>query len=628
MCGFAGLLDPQRRQGEALALAVAMAERIRHRGPDDDGAWADPEAGLAFAFRRLAILDLTPAGHQPMSSADGRFVIVFNGEIYNHRELRRGLAIPWRGRSDTEALVESIAARGLDETLARADGMFAFALWDRRDRVLHLARDRFGEKPLYIARLAAALAFASEAKCFSALPALDRTPDEAALAGFLRFGYIPAPRSAWRSVRKLRAGEVLSVPLDRAGDPPEPRLYWDAVAEAERAAAAPFRGSADEAVAEVRARLRAAVASRLESDVPLGAFLSGGIDSSIVVAAMAAIGARPKSFTIAFPGTPYDEAPHAAAIARELGTDHHVLPVAEAEAIAVAPTLVETYDEPFADASALPTLLLARLTRSHVTVALSGDAGDELFAGYPRLHAAAAVWRRASILPAQLRRLARGLARAAPPGSFTWGRLLAQLSARMPLSPAEAAQGTVQRWPPEHRLATAAAPGLGLSPQPKLSPLRTAMLQDLRTYLPDDLMVKVDRAAMSVSLEPRAPLLAIEFVRFCWSLPEALLTDAGDGFTGAKALLRRALSFDLPRTLFERPKQGFEPPVGLWLRSPLRGWAEALLAQPRLARSGLIARPGLIRRIWAEHLSGRRSHTHRLWTLLMLLAWAEREGIH
>ena len=628
MCGFAGLLDPARRQGDALALVLAMAGRIRHRGPDDDGAWADADAGLAFAFRRLAILDLTPAGHQPMPSADGRFVIVFNGEIYNHQELRRGLPIPWRGRSDTEALVESIAARGLDDTLARADGMFAFALWDRRERLLHLARDRFGEKPLYVARLAGAIAFASEAKCFAALPALDRTPDEEALAGFLRFGYIAAPRSAWRSVRKLRAGEVLSVPLDRAGDPPAPRLYWDAVTEAECAAAAPFRGSAEEAVAEIRSRLRAAVASRLESDVPLGAFLSGGIDSSIVVAAMAAAGAAPKSFTIAFPGTPYDEAPHAAAIARHLGTDHHVLPVAEADAIAVAPTIAEIYDEPFADASALPTLLLARLTRAHVTVALSGDAGDELFAGYPRLHAAAAVWRRAAVLPAPVRRLVRGLARTAPPGSYAWGRLLAHLAARMPLAPAEAAQGTVQRWPPEHRLATAAAPDLALSPPPRLSALRTAMLQDLRTYLPDDLMVKIDRAAMSVSLEPRAPLLAIEFVRFCWSLPEALLTDAGDGFTGAKALLRRALSLDLPRAMFERPKQGFEPPVGQWLRGPLRGWAEALLAPDRLARCGLIARPGFVRRIWAEHGSGRRSHTHRLWTLLMLLAWAERERLH
>jgi len=628
MCGFAGLLDPARRYGDALALAVAMAERIRHRGPDDDGSWGETEAGLAFAFRRLAILDLTPAGHQPMMSADGRFVIVFNGEIYNHHELRRGLAVPWRGRSDTEALVESIAERGLDDTLARADGMFAFALWDRRERVLHLARDRFGEKPLYLARLAGALAFASEPKCFAALPLFDRTPDEEALAGFLRFGYIAAPRTAWRRVRKLAAGEILSVPLDRASDPPEPRLYWDAVAEAERAAAAPFRGSADEAVREVRSRLRAAVASRLESDVPLGAFLSGGIDSSIVVAAMAAAGAAPKTFTIAFPGTPYDEAPHAAAIARYLGTEHHVLPASEADAIALAPTIPEAYDEPFADASALPTLLLARLTRAHVTVALSGDAGDELFAGYPRLHAAAAVWRRAAALPRAVRRLAQGLARAAPPGRYTWGRLHAHIAARMPLTPAEAAQATVQRWPPEHRLARASAPDLALSPPPRLSALRTAMLQDLRTYLPDDLMVKVDRAAMSVSLEPRAPLLAIAFVRFCWSLPEALLTDAGDGFTGGKALLRRALSLDLPRTVFERPKQGFEPPIGQWLRGPLREWAEALLAPNRLARSGLIARPAFVRRVWAEHCSGHRAHTHRLWTLLMLLAWAERERIH
>lgn len=628
MCGFAGLLDPSHRYGDPLALAVAMAERIRHRGPDDDGAWTDPAAGLALAFRRLAILDLTPAGHQPMLSADGRFVIVFNGEIYNHHDLRRGLAVNWRGRSDTEALVESIAARGLAETLARADGMFALAVWDVRDRVLHLARDRFGEKPLYLAHLPGALAFASEAKCFAAIAPLDRTPDAEALAGFLRFGYIAAPRTAWRAVRKLGPGEVLSVPFDRAGDPPAPSLFWDAVSEAERAGREPFRGTAEDAVAEVRSRLTAAVASRLESDVPLGAFLSGGIDSSIVVAAMAAAGAAPKTFTIAFPGTPYDEAPHAAAIARHLGTDHHVLPVSEAEALAVAPAIPEIYDEPFADASALPTLLLARLTRQHVTVALSGDAGDELFAGYPRLHAAASVWRAAERIPRPLRRLARGLARHAPAGGYAWGRVLAHLAARAPLTPAEAAQGTVQRWPPEHHLALAEAPDIALSPPPRLSALRTAMLQDLRTYLPDDLMVKVDRAAMSVSLEPRAPLLAIDFVRFCWSLPDTVLTDAGEGFRGPKALLRRALSCDVPRALFERPKQGFEPPVGPWLRGPLRDWAEALLEAGRLARSGLIARPGFIRRVWAEHLSGRRAHTHRLWTILMLLAWAERERLH
>jgi asparagine synthase (glutamine-hydrolysing) len=605
-----------------------MAQRLVHRGPDDEGTFVDLEAGIGLGFRRLSILELTAAGRQPMASADGRFVIVFNGEIYNHASLREGLGVSWRGRSDTEALVESVAARGIQETLTRADGMFALAVWDRALRQLTLARDRFGEKPLYIARANGAVLFASEPKVFTVVPAFDRTPDPDGIAAFLRWGYIPAPHTAWRAVHKLGPGELLAIPADRAADPPARAQWWNAVADAEAARAAPFRGSAEDAVAEMRVRLRAAVASRSESDVPLGAFLSGGIDSSAVVAAMVANGVSTRTFTIAFPGSTFDEAPHATAIARQLGTRHHVLPVSEAEALATVPRLVEIYDEPFADASAIPTVILARLTRQRVTVALSGDGGDELFAGYPRHHAAAAAWRRARSLPARLRGLARAVAAAAPTGGYAWGRLIAQLTAGAPESPAAAAAGTVQRWPVSHRLAIGTAPSLADDcAWPGASALRTAMLQDLRAYLPDNLMVKMDRAAMAASLEPRAPLLAIDFVRFSWSLPDALLTDAGGGWRGPKALLRRVLAADLPPKLFERPKQGFEPPLRDWLRGGLRDWAEALLARPRLVRTGLIARPELVRAVWAQHVGGRRQHTHRLWTVLMLMAWAEREGL-
>ena len=625
MCGLAGFLDPGRRLDpeEYAAIARRMAERLAHRGPDDEAVWVDGEAGIGLGFRRLSIIDLSPAGRQPMLSANGRLVMVYNGEIYNFRALREALAgVPWRGHSDSEVLLAAIERWGFVEALGRLNGMFAIALWDKEARRLWLARDRFGEKPLYYGSLGGVFLFASELKALAAHPFWTGEIDRGALGLFLRRSYVPAPYSAYAGIGKLPPGHYLSVSAAGGAGPAIP--YWSAAECAATAAARPFAGGLAAAADRLQALVDEAVSARLEADVPLGAFLSGGIDSSTIAAAMQR--ARPgavRTFSIGFPDRAFDESGHAAAVARHLGTTHTSFTVSDAECREVLPRLSEIYDEPFADASEIPTLLLCRLTRSAVKVSLSGDGGDELFGGYSRYAAAARRWRRTERAPRPWRAAARHLARPLA-GSNTrpWRRL------RKLLEPwgHESAQALYRDYLSRWRDGDGLTPGLGPVAVEFAAPLASAlpsleqafMLIDATSYLPDDLLVKIDRASMAFGLEARAPLLDPRIAEFAWSLPASLAV-AG----GPKLVLREALFRRVPRALVDRPKQGFEPPVGLWLRGALRDWADDLLAPASLRKKGLLAADVVAAR-WSEHRSGRRNWAYPLWNVLMLQAWLGR----
>lgn len=631
MCGIAGFLDPRRRGDPQSYERVArgMADRLAHRGPDNAGTWCDADAGIALGFRRLAILDLTSAGHQPMVSASGQCVIVFNGEIYNHRALRAELAAQgvtaWRGHSDTETLVEAIAHWGFAATLPRLNGMFAIALWDRRQRRLWLARDPFGEKPLYYGWSDGVFLFGSELKALAAHPAWRGTLDRGALGLFLAHAFVPGPWSAYDGIRKLPPGAFIGI--SAAGEESPVRSYWSARDAAARAAAAPFAGGLAAATEALEALVDDAVAMRMDADVPVGAFLSGGIDSSTVVAAMQR--ARPgavRSFCIGFPGTPYDEAPFAEAVARHLGTDHTTMAVSEAECLDVLPRLPELYDEPFADPSEIPTAVLCRLTRSQVTVSLSGDGGDEFFGGYDRYARSAEAWRRLSQRPAALSVAAResvGLLTGRNAPLFRRWRKIAEGWAHW--TPMSLYRDQVTRWRPGDALvvdpARPATPFDLDLPDALPSLEQNMMLFDSMTYLPDDLLVKMDRASMAVGLEARAPLLDHRIAEFAWSLPRSLIVEGGP-----KRVLREVLYRRVPRDLVDRPKRGFEPPIGRWLRGGLRDWADDLLSPARLKRSGLVD-PDVVTARWHEHRRGRRNWGLALWTVLVLEQWLEGASV-
>ncbi len=621
MCGLAGFFDPHRRIDPARydAIVGTMADRVRHRGPDDSGVWSDGAAGIALGFRRLAIIDLTAAGHQPMVSACGTFVTVFNGEIYNFEALRAELGPQtWRGHSDTEVLLAAVARWGFTATLQRLNGMFAIALWDRRDRSLWLARDRFGEKPLYYGTSKGVVLFGSELKALKAHPSWDGTFDRRALTAYLSLAYVPAPDSAYEGIGKLPQGHYLKIDSDgRIGTP---RPYWSVREAARDAAARPFAGSFAAAVDRLETLIDDAVAMRMVADVPVGAFLSGGIDSSTVVAAM--VRAQPgavESFCIGFPGTPYDESQHAEAVARHLGTRHTTMNVSEAECLAVLPRLPEIYDEPFADPSEIPTLVLSELTRRHVTVALSGDGGDEFFGGYERYRGAAAEWRLLERRPPLLGAAARGVTTMLAGKTGHLARRLRKLSEKAGHASALSLyRDVMSRWRAADRVAF--EPQWSASdfdePLPDAASLEQSfMLLDATTWLPDDLMVKVDRASMAVALEARAPFLDPRIADFAWTLPKALVIDAGP-----KQLLREVLYRRVPRDLVDRPKRGFEPPLGRWLREGLRDWADELLSPTRLRESGIVDVRVVAAR-WAEHRSGRRNWSYPLWSVLMLEAW-------
>src|SRR5262245_28827461 len=610
-----------------------MADAIRHRGPDASGTWIDAEAGVALGHRRLAIVDLTRDGAQPMVSACGRYVIVYNGEVYNFRELRSELVAQgarFRGRSDTEVMLEAIARWGAEEALRRANGMLAFALWDRRERTLTLARDRLGKKPLYWGRFGDGVCFGSELKALRAHPRFHGEVDPDALAHLVQYSYIPAPASIYREVRKLEPGTLLRIPAAPRAAIPAAAAFWTPREVAERGAADRFPAGDREAEDALHDLLADAVERRMISDVPLGALLSGGIDSSTVVALMQARGGKPvRTFAIGFREEEFDEAAHARAVAAHLGTDHTELTLGAREALEVIPLLPSLYDEPFADTSQIPTYLVSRLAREHVTVALSGDGADELFAGYRRYFRCLARWRWLAPLPAGLRRgAARALAGAAaaawpaglPAAVGRLGRVAEQLGAA---SLEELFASASARCSDARRFVPAAGPPGGLLHQPERwarldEPLERMMFLDLAANLPEDILTKVDRASMGVSLEVRCPLLDHRVVELAWRLPVERKARGGE----SKWILRRVLERYLPRALFDRPKMGFGIPLAAWLRGPLRDWAEALLDPARLRAQGHLEATA-VRGVWAQHLAGWRDHRFLLWNLLSFQAWLD-----
>lgn len=619
-----------------------MTNALSHRGPNDSGYWIDARAGVALGHRRLSIIDVSPAGHQPMRSASGRYEMVFNGEIYNHVALRGELengqrSVSWRGGSDTETLLLAIETWGVIGALQRCVGMFAIAIWDSVRRCLVLARDRFGEKPLYYGQFGGLFAFASELKAMRVHPAFDGTIDRNALALLLRHGYIPEPECIYRNVRKLPPGTLLEI--NAHGQCGEPNRYWDAEQSIRDVRRHPFSGSACDAVDELERVIDRSIGLQMVADVPVGAFLSGGIDSSVVVAMMQrrATG-KIRTFTIGFGEKAYDESQYARAVAQHLGTDHTELLVTPAEAMEVIPDIPRLYDEPFADSSQIPTHLVSKLARSKVTVSLSGDAGDEIFGGYGRYMTATRIWRSIGRVPGPIRRTIRSTIRLQTPE--WWSKRLQFVRAVLPKRWHEADIGTklqvlgelvgCSRWELYYGLVSQWTESSlvmgdvsGQSPIRKLmsrpiewSYLERMMYWDLMTYLPGDILVKVDRAAMAVGLETRVPLLDHRIVEFAWSLPRHLKLRNGVG----KWILRELLDRYVPRSLVDRPKTGFGMPINAWLRGPLREWAEAQICESRLRDEGFL-NSAAIRRRWHEHLAGRYDWAYSLWNVLMFQAW-------
>jgi asparagine synthase (glutamine-hydrolysing) len=637
MCGIAGFWNTKTIEDHPAELLDRMASTLTHRGPDDSGVFYDSNAGLGLAFRRLSIIDISAEGHQPMTSASGRYVIVFNGEVYNFEEIRAELgAHSWRGHSDTEVMLEAIERWGLESAVQRFVGMFAFAVWDKHEHRLFLVRDRIGIKPLYYGYVGGHFVFASELKAFRVFPGFQACIDRDTLAAYMRCAYVPAPYSIYQDIHQLPPGHFLC--LNSAEGPPVLKAYWSAAEVAQQGVDSRVHGSDQEVIEQLHEKLLSAVRLRMISDVPLGAFLSGGVDSSVVVALMQSQSARPvKTFTIGFHEDVYNEATHARKVAEHLGTEHTELFVTAQDALDVVPLLPSMYDEPFADSSQIPTHLVSKLARRHVTVALSGDGGDELFCGYNRYTFVRFLWNALRHLPGPVARAMARAIQAVPPATIDkWmgGLPLPDRLRKFPGSklhrladhfaaqdPAEIYLRAISMWP-DPAAVVAGATEHAVVPHAirEYSSMPTApemaMLTDLTNYLPDDILTKVDRASMAVSLEARVPVLDHRVVEFAWRLPLHFKMRGGK----TKWALRQVLYKYVPAELIERPKMGFSMPVDSWLLGPLRTWAEDLLTPESLGRHGFFCiQP--VREKWNEHISGARNWQHLLWPVLMFQAW-------
>jgi asparagine synthase (glutamine-hydrolysing) len=649
MCGFAGFIAGTSLQESVCDEVILkhMGDTIAHRGPDDAGYWIDTSYGIGLVHRRLAIIDLTSAGQQPMQSMAGRYVIVFNGEIYNHLSLRQDLQakkglLSWRGNSDTETLLACFDAWGISATIEKCVGMFSMAIWCRKEKNLILVRDRLGEKPLYYGWVyqggQSVFLFGSELKALRAHPAFTAEIDTLALGSYMQNMTVANTRSIYKGIQKVPPGSILT--LSRQNSVPMVARYWSVEQVAAQGLANRFSGSTIQAVDALEDLLNDAVAKQMSADVPLGAFLSGGVDSSTIVAMMQAQSSRPvKTFSIGFHEDIYNEADYAKAVAAHLGTDHTDLFVTPQQALAVIPKLATLYDEPFADSSQIPTFLVSQMTKQHVTVALSGDAGDELFAGYNRYQLTASLWPKLARVPKSLRHAAAwGLTRFSPATLSRW-------AAHMPMSERWASVGDKL-----HKGARVMSAGsvddlyrgmlamgwsdptevvkglpdfnspMQMPEMPGLSDVERMMALDALNYLPDDILTKVDRAAMGVSLETRVPFLDHRVVEFAWRLPMEYKLRPENGALVTKWALRQVLYRHVPKALIERPKVGFGVPLEHWLRGPLRDWAEDLLSEERIKRDGYL-HSAPIRKKWAEHLSGQRNNQHPLWCVLMFQAW-------
>lgn len=647
MCGIVGNFGLLAASEEGVRQMLAC---IAHRGPDAQGAWIDEGSGIALGHVRLSILDLSEAGAQPMVSASGRYVIVFNGEIYNHLEIRKELHRPrslvsWRGHSDTETLLAAIESWGLQGALDRCVGMFALGLWDKECQTLALARDRFGEKPLYYTLKNGTFSFASELKALRAVPGLGATVDNDAVSLLLHDGYISAPYTIYKKVFKLLPGHTLTISRQDLDSAPLPSsvAYWDMEAVVERAMRNPFAGDDEQAIRELTARLAKAVEGQMLADVPLGAFLSGGVDSSLIVALMQSKSMSPvKTFSIGFSDPAYDESIYARDVGRHLGTQHTEHIVTPEEALAIIPDMPSIYDEPFADVSAIPTCILSRITRNKVSVSLSGDAGDEFFAGYNRYLSTTKTWRKLGSVPPLARSVFSSVVQAMPPER--WDSFADRLHMFVPKNRRYKAVGNklhrlaksakarnaqefyellTAKWPDPQSVLQHSSSAAGFSQalltQSQALSIETMMLADTLQYLPDDILVKVDRAAMAVGLETRVPMLDHRLVEFAWSLPMSMKVRDGSG----KWILKQVLQQFVPASLIDRPKMGFDVPVDRWLRGPLRDWAEALL-DPMVLKRQDVFNVGMVRSLWEAHASGNQSHHQQLWPILMFQAWHEK----
>ncbi len=645
MCGITGWLDfnvPWPKE-KSQNLIEAMCLAIVHRGPDSWGSWISADGACVLGHRRLAIVDLTPTGYQPMQSHSGRWQISFNGEIYNFSEIRALLEkesqYRWRGTSDTEILLEAVEAWGVEKTLELLDGMFVFAAWDLQKRELWLARDRLGEKPLYYGIFGSTLIFGSELKAIKENPHFNSQISRTAIGLLMRYSYIPVPYTIYSGVNKLPPAHFTKIHASDSNQIlMDTKCYWDIAQVAKTRVSNPLSTSFDENVNSLDLLLKASVSERMLADVPLGAFLSGGVDSSLVVALMQAQSSRPvKTFSMGFEFSEYDESPWAKAIAKHLGTDHTEMIVTAKQAMGVIPKLATMYDEPFADSSQIPTFLVSQLARKHVTVSLSGDAGDEFFGGYTRYFMAAGLWNKFGSIPYPMR---MGLAQLIDtvPGSF-WnacGQVLPQKkAASRPAEKAkkfvkllksrqggEAVLSFVSQWMEPWEMVA------NTEPEPKYYSLPQGfeswsleerfMLMDMQHYLTDDILVKVDRAAMAVSLETRVPFLDRDVMEFAWSLPLSHKISEGEG----KVILKKLLAKYVPEKLFVRPKMGFGIPLEHWLRGDLRDWAEGLLEPERMRSQGFL-NVEMVRKTWERHILGEGEMQHKLWPILMLQAWLE-----